>query len=318
MLLRLSCVRLAVLTCLLSAFVLAGDSAAEPEVAITPRKSQSIAIRKPSETLVRADVKVVLVPVTVTDELNRPINALSKERFRVLEDGVEQKITSFVWEDGPVSIGLLFDSSGSMKNRIEASVSAMKHVFQTTIPGDEFFLIQFSDDVQLLSGFTPEPDAIHRRLGYVQPSGWTALLDAIALGVNQMKSARNPRKVLLILSDGNDNNSRFTEAEIRSRVMESDIRIFAIALSYRPRLLQRLAEETGGNVLVAHDINDLPDIVQRLSAEIRSQYLIGYSPRNDASDGKYRRIKVELLQPAGAPSFRASWRRGYYAQGWVQ
>jgi VWFA-related protein len=246
------------------------------------------------------------------------MNALSKERFRVLEDGVEQKITSFVWEDGPVSIGLLFDSSGSMKNRIDASVSALKHVFQTTIPGDEFFLIQFSDDVQLVSGFTPEPDAIHRRLGYVQPGGWTALLDAVALGVSQMKSAKNPRKVLLVLSDGNDNNSRFTEAEIRSRVMESDVRIFAIALSYRPRLLQRLAEETGGSVLVAHNMNDLPDVVQRLSAEIRSQYLIGYSPRNDASDGKYRRIKVELLQPAGASSFRASWRRGYYAQGWVQ
>jgi VWFA-related protein len=316
MLLRLFCVRLAVLTCLLNVSALGDDS--EPEVALTPRKSQSITIRKPSETIVRADVKIVLVPVTVTDELNRPINALSKERFRVLEDEVEQRITSFVWEDGPVSIGLLFDSSGSMKNRIEASVSALKHVFQTTIPGDEFFLVQFSDDVQLLSGFTPEPNAIHRRLGYVQPSGWTALLDAVALGVNQMKSARNARKVLLVLSDGNDNNSRFTEAEIRNRVMESDVRIFAIALSYRPRLLQRLAEETGGSVLVAHDINDLPDLVQRLSAEIRSQYLIGYSPQNDASDGKYRRIKVELLRPVGTPSFRASWRRGYYAPSWVQ
>ena len=130
--------------------------------------------------------------------------------------------------------------------------------------------------------------------------------------------AKNPRKVLLVLSDGNDNNSRFSEAEIRTRVMESDVRIFAIALSYRPRLLQRLAQETGGSVLVAHDINDLPDVVQRLSTEIRSQYLIGYSPRSDASDGKYRRIKVELIQPAGAPSFHASWRRGYYPQGWVQ
>ena len=133
-----------------------------------------------------------------------------------------------------------------------------------------------------------------------------------------MKSAKNPRKALLVLSDGNDNNSRFTEAEIRSQVMESDVRVFAIALSYRPRLLQRLADETGGSVLVAHDVNDLPVLVQRLSAEIRSQYLIGYSPRNDASDGKYRKIKVELLQPAGAPSLRASWRRGYYPQGSVE
>jgi VWFA-related protein len=263
-------------------------------------------------------VKVVLVPVSVTDQLNRPIHNLSQDRFRILEDGVEQKITSFLWEDGPVSLGLLFDCSGSMKNRIEASVSALKHVFQTAMPGDEFFLIKFADDVQLLTGFTSEPDSIERRLGYVQPNGWTALLDAVGLGINQMRSAKNPRKVLLILSDGNDNNSRYTESEIRSRVMESDVRIFAIGLSYRPRLLQRLAEETGGSVLVAHDLSDLPEVVQRMSAEIRSQYLLGYSPRNEARDGKFRKVKVELMQPAGAPSFRASWRRGYYPHGWVQ
>jgi Ca-activated chloride channel family protein len=228
-----------------------------------------------------------------------------------------------VWEDGPVSIGLLFDSSGSMKNRIDASVSALKHIVQTSIPGDEFFLAQFSDDVRLLSGFTTDADDIQRRLGYVRASGWTALLDAVALGIHEMKSARNGRKVLVILSDGNDNNSRFTASEIRNRVMESDVRIFAIALSYRPRLLQRLAEDTGGSVLVAQDITELPDVVERLSTEIRSQYLLGYTPSNGARDGKFRKIKVELLQPPAASSLResslrASWRRGYYADGWAQ
>jgi Ca-activated chloride channel family protein len=138
-----------------------------------------------------------------------------------------------------------------------------------------------------------------------------------------MKSARNGRKVLVILSDGNDNNSRFTASEIRNRVMESDVRIFAIALSYRPRLLQRLAEDTGGSVLVAQDITELPDVVERLSTEIRSQYLLGYTPSNGARDGKFRKIKVELLQPPAASSLResslrASWRRGYYADGWAQ
>lgn len=299
-----------ILACFFGSF-LAGQLPG-PNLPITPRNAKTIAIGQRSSIL-RTDVKVVLVPVTVTDELNRPITDLPKEQFRVLEDGVEQKITSFFWEDGPVSLGLLFDSSGSMKNRIVASVSALKQVFQTTIPGDEFFLVQFSDDVRMLSGFTSEPEAIYQRLGVVRPGGWTALLDAVALATNEMKYARNHRKALLILSDGNDNNSRFSESEIRPRVMEADVRIYAIALSYRPRLLQRLAEDTGGKVLVAQNTNELPEIVERLSAEIRSQYLLGYSPRNDTRNGKYRTVKIELLQPAGTPLFRASWRHGYYA-----
>ena len=198
--------------------------------------------------MVRADVKLVLVPVTVTDEDSRPINnILQKSDFVFSKTGVEQQITSFFsWEDGPVSLGLLFDSSGSMKSRINASVAALKYVFQTTRPDDEFFVIQFSDDVRQPGGFTSEPDEIQRRLGYVEPAGWTSLLDAVALGINQMRSAKNPRKVLLILSDGNDNHSRFSESEIRSRVMEADVVAAAIGLSYRARLLKRLADETGG------------------------------------------------------------------------
>ena len=293
-----------------------GGPDAEPRVEIIPQRSKPAVTDRASLSNLRSDVRVVLVPVSVTDALNRPITDLSQDRFRVLEDGVEQKITSFAREEGPVSLGLLFDSSGSMKNRVTASVAALKHLFQTTVEGDEFFLAEFSDDVRLPGGFTSDPEEIHRRLGLVQATGWTALLDAIALSTNQMKSAKNPRRALLILSDGNDNNSRYSEAEIRSRVVEADLRIYAIALSYRPRLLQRLAEETGGNVLTAQDISELPDVVQRLSAEIRSQYLLGYSPSNPASDGKYRKVKIELMQPAGASPLRAAWRRGYYAEGW--
>jgi VWFA-related protein len=263
-------------------------------------------------------VKLVLVPVTVTDASDRPITDLSVDSFRLLEDGIEQKITTFSRSDGPVSLGLLFDSSGSMKNRIDASVAALKHVFQTTIPGDEFFVVQFSDEARLLGGFTSEPDEIHRRLGVVQAAGWTSLLDAIALAANKMKSAQNSRRVLLVLSDGNDNNSRFSESEIRNMVMESDLRVYAIGLAYRPRLLQRLADETGGKVLVADNMGELPQVVRRLSAEIHSHYVLGYSPSKPVGDGKYRRLKVELVQPVGTRPLRAAWRRGYYAEGWMQ
>jgi VWFA-related protein len=257
---------------------------------------------------------MVLVPVSVTDPLDRPVTSLSKERFRLLEDGVGQTITSFSQDDGPVSLGLLFDSSGSMSARIAASVESLRLVFQTTIPGDEFFVIQFSDEARLLGGFTNDPDEIQRRLGLVQARGWTALLDAIALGTHQMKSAKNSRRVLLILSDGADNNSRFTETEIRNMVMEGDLRVYGIGLFHRPRLLQQLAEETGGNVLLAQSLGELPDVVERLSREIRSQYLLGYSSSH-SRDGKYHKVKVEVVTPPGTSPLHVTWRRGYYAAG---
>ena len=268
--------------------------------------------RQPPVNL-RLDVQVILVPVTVTDALERPMTTLPRESFRVLEDGVEQKITSFSQEEGPVSLGLLFDSSGSMKNRIGTSLAALENLFRTIIPGDEFFLVRFSDQAELLTGFTDTPGEVYGKLGLVQPQGWTAMLDAIAMGAHKMKSARNPRKALLILSDGEDNNSRFSEAEIKNMVVEADLRVYAIGIFHRPRFLQQLAEETGGRVLIAQNLKDLPNIVKRLSAEIRSHYLLGFVSSNSQKDGKYRRLKVEVAQPEGSPAPRASWRRGYYA-----
>jgi Ca-activated chloride channel family protein len=257
----------------------------------------------------------VLIPVSVTDRMDRPVTTLAKDQFCVLEDGVEQQITSFSQEDASISLGLLIDSSGSMKNRIESTVEALRLLFQTTIPGDEFFVVQFADVARLLGGFTNDPDEIHRRLGFVQAQGWTALLDAIALSHHQMKSAMNTRKVLLILSDGNDNNSRFSEGEFRNLLAESDLRVYGIGLAHRPRLLQQLAEQTGGNVLTARNVSELPDVVERLSREIRTQYLLGYTSSNPNNDAKYRKVRIEVLTPPGIPALRASWRRGYYAPG---
>ena len=305
----LSCAALT-LTVTASFAELAGQQG-EPRVETTIRRTE------PGRRVanIRMNVNVTLVPVTVSDSLNRPITGLTRERFRLLENGIEQKITSFGVEDGPVSLGLLFDSSGSMKSRIGASVEAMKYVFQAATPGDEYFLIEFNDRPQLLSSFTTNSDDIYQRLGLVQAKGWTALLDAVALGTNRMKAARNRRKVLLVLSDGNDNNSRFSDSEVKGMVMEADLLVYSICLNYRPRLLQRLAEETGGKVLVARNVRELPEVVQRLSAEIRSHYLLGYSPQNSLHDGKYRRVKVELIQEPGTPALNAAWRRGYYAPG---
>src|ERR1043166_626292 len=148
----------------------------QPPVTVTPRPTPLRDHRRPAN--LRLDVKMVLVPVTVTDRLDRPVTTLPKSSFRLLEDGVEQQIVSFSQEETPISLGLLFDSSGSMKNRIAASVESLRLLFRTTVPGDEFFVVQFSDEARLLGGFTSDPEEIHSRLGYVQAKGWTALLDA--------------------------------------------------------------------------------------------------------------------------------------------
>ena len=277
---------------------------------IAPRAPKASAA---SSANLRLDVKLILVPVSVTDATDRPVTTLAHNQFRLLEEGVEQKISSFSLEEGPVSLGVLFDSSGSMKDRLDASITALREFFLTLIPGDEFFLVQFADNARLLAGFTPLADEIFTRLGGVRAFGWTALLDAIALGAHQMRLARNSRHALLILSDGEDNNSRFSESEIRSIVREADLRIYSVCLFHKTRFLQQLAQDTGGQALIAQNLNELPAIVQKLSAELRSQYLLGYSPENLPNDGKYHKLKVELIQLPGDSLMRLSWKRGYYA-----
>ena len=284
----------------------------QPKVSIVPRQTDTRNARL-AATL-RLDVRMVLVAVSASDAQDHPVHTLTRDRFKILEDGVEQKINSFSFDEGPVSMGLLFDSSGSMKNRIDTSIESLRLLFRTTTQGDEFFLVEFSDKAQLLSPFTPDPAEIDRQLGTIRSKGWTALLDALAVGSNQMRSARNRRRVLLVLSDGNDNNSRFSEAEVRNMVIEGNLQLYGIGLLHRPKLLQNLAEQTGGRVLLAQNTKELPEVVERLSREIRSQYVLGYSS-DRPSDGKYHKLTVQLVPEAGAPPVRLAWRRGYYAPG---
>jgi Ca-activated chloride channel family protein len=280
----------------------------QPRVLITPRESKKPAPRSD----IRLDVKMVLVPVTVRDEMDRPVNNLPADAFRLLEDNVEQKIVSFWREEAPVSVGFVFDASASMEKRIDRSIAAVKRFLGTTIPGDEFFLVKFSDRPELVKNFTPDADEIMASLSFVKAEGWTSLLDAIYLGVRQMKSAKNPRRALFIHSDGSDNNSRYSESEIRRVVIESDVRIFAIGLFQRPRFLEKLAAETGGKTYWAHKLTDLPDVIDKLSVDLRSNYVIGYASSCLQNDGKYRKVTVELLRSLLGP-LRISWRRGYYA-----
>jgi Ca-activated chloride channel family protein len=286
-------------------------------------------------TAFRADSTLVLVPVSVTDPSNRYVLGLEKEDLRLFEDGVEQKVTHFSNEDAPLSIGLLVDTSGSMGAKLETSRRAVAEFLKTLNTADEAFLVQFSDQAQLAVPLTGDAGAIESSMTSATSGGLTALLDAVNMGLLEMKRAKNPRKALLIISDGGDNNSRYTSTQISDLVREADVQVYAMgvfepSLSFGlssgsrsgrlgtaeldgPRLLSAIADQTGGRALAATNLRDLPGIAERIGIELRNQYVLAYSPQNPSRDGKYRKIEVKLQQPKGLPALKARWRLGYYA-----
>jgi Ca-activated chloride channel homolog len=300
----------------IAVLVLTAEDRDEARVNITPRITT-----RPQAAVnasIRVDTKLVLIPVTVTDTFGAPFVGLTRDRFRLFEDGVEQQVKYFAAEDAPVSLGVVFDASRSMEGKLDESRAAVSRFFRTSRPGDEFFLVEFNDRPRLLTGFTSNTELIEKSLIGIKPKNWTALLDAVYMSIHQMKHAGNSRKALLILSDGGDNNSRYTETEIKSRVREADVSIYSVGLGtglikHHVRLLKQLSEATGGEYCQADKMSDLPEAIERISAAIRHQYLLGYSSSNSSNDGMYRKIQVTLQQSGDKPPLHASWRNGYYA-----
>ncbi len=271
----------------------------------------------------KVDVDLVLVPVTITDPMNRLVTGLDKENFTLFEGKDRQEIRHFSSEDAPVSLGVIFDMSGSMSSKIERAREAVIEFFKAANPQDEFFMITFADKPEEISDFTQSIEDIQGKLVYTIPKGRTALLDAIYLGVSKMRQAKYPKKALLIISDGGDNHSRYTEGEIKSVVKEADLLIYAIGIYDRymstpeeqlgPALLSDLTELTGGRAFTIDNPNDLADVATKIGIELRNQYVLGYRPKNPAHDGKWRKIKVKLLPPKGLPPLRVYAKTGYYA-----
>lgn len=275
---------------------------------------------------IRVDSTLVLIPVTVTDPLNRFVTGLEKENFKLTEDKLLQDITQFSSEDAPLSVGVVFDCSGSMGNKLEKSRQAVAQFFKLANPDDEFFLVQFNDSANLIQPFTRNLEEIQNKLAFTQSKGRTALLDAVYMALHEMKKAKNPRKALLLISDGGDNSSRYSEAEIKTLVKEADVQIYAIGIyesaggrsrtpeeTSGPAMLTEIAEQTGGRQYQVDNLNELPDVAAKIGVELRNQYIIGYSPKNLSRDGKYRKVQVKLVQPHGMPLLRPFWKQGYYA-----
>lgn len=322
------------LICLSSPHVLAqaqssgpGPTGTDESVATESRKPTAVTRAANSRSVdIRVEKQLVLINVTVTDPLNRFVTGLEKQHFRLFEDKVEQEITQFSSEDAPISIGLVFDTSGSMGSKLQKSRQAAAEFFKTANPQDEFFLVQFNNRPELSVPFTTDTDKIQSTLAFTQSRGRTALLDSVYLAMHEMKKAKNPRKALLIISDGGDNSSRYTETEIKNAVREADVQIFAIGIfeslanrgrtpeeAAGPGLLNELAEQTGGREYAVENTAELPDIAAKIGVELRNEYILGYTPKNRERDGKYRRVLVKLNQPRGLPPLKAYFRLGYYA-----
>ena len=271
----------------------------------------------------KVDVELVLVPVTITDPLGRIVTGLGREHFAVYENKQQQDIRHLSSEDSPVSLGVIFDSSGSMSSKIDRAREAVVQFFKTANPQDEFFMITFSDHPEVISDFTHSVEDIQSKLVYTLPKDRTALLDAIYLGVSKMREAKYQRKALLIISDGGDNHSRYSEGEIRSVIKEADVLIYAIGIydhyfpteeeRLGPALLDELTELTGGRAFTVDNPNDLADVATKIGIELRNQYVLAYRPRNPTHDGKWHRIRVKVIPPKGLPPLQVYAKTGYYA-----
>jgi Ca-activated chloride channel family protein len=269
------------------------------------------------------DVNLVLVNVTVTDDWNRIVTGLDKDNFAVLEGSEVQEVKHFSSEDAPISLGVIFDMSGSMNDKIEKAREAVIEFFKTANPQDEFFMITFNDRPQLRADFTKSVEDVQGKLVYTVPQGSTAMLDAIYMGVSKMKDAHNSKKALLIISDGGDNHSRYTENEIKSMVKEADVQIYAIGIFTAgasqpeeiagPALLTEISQVTGGRMFTINNPNELADVATKIGIELRNQYVLGYRPNNKVKDGHWRKIKVRLIPPKGLPHLNVYARTGYYA-----
>jgi len=282
---------------------------------------------KPGQML-HMDVDLALINVTVTDPYNRLVTGLDTDNFRVFEDNIEQEVVTFSAEDVPISIGVIFDFSGSMANKVAKAREAALQFFKTANPQDEFFLVSFNERAELTSAFTNSVEDLQSRMMLTVPKGRTALLDAIYLGLSEMRGARNAKRALLILSDGGDNHSRYNESDIKRLVKEADTQLYAIGifdpLSYRnrtpeelngPSLLSEVTEMTGGRVFAVEKLEELPDIASKIGMELRNQYVLGYRPSNKVHDARWRKVKIKLRAPKGLPPLSVYSKTGYYAPG---
>jgi len=281
----------------------------------------------PSDAVILVHSDLVLIPVTVTDHNGKAISGLGKENFTLFEDTTPQNIIHFAAEDAPASIGIVFDTSGSMASKMTKACEAVNTLLSNANPSDEFFFVTFSTEARLAVPLTHHVEDIRRKLYSIHTTGTTAVLDAVRLAIAEMGHAQNSRKAIVIVSDGEDNASSWTVGELKRAVREHEIVVYAVGLLAGPgdrsecrpglscggALLRDIARQSGGRMFEVNRMQQLPEIAATISGWLRHQYVLGYVPSRAEKDGTYRKIDLKIERPKGYPRLNAVWRQGYYA-----
>ncbi len=275
----------------------------------------------------KVDVNLVLVPVTVTDSMSRPVLSLHSSDFSLFEGQTQQAIQYFSREDAPISVALVLDCSASMKNKIEYEEQALEEFFNNANSDDEYLAVTVSDKPHLIATAADSVGTLENRLATSVPQGKTALFDAIYLAIAKLHAARYQRRALLIISDGGDNTSRYTRDEIRKVIEEADVLTYAIGIfdeepvpllkSIEERMgrnwLSELTDASGGRTIAADNRQKIPEIAALVSTELRSQYVLGYRPADAGRDGKWRKLTVKVTPPGAATRLQVHYKEGYRA-----
>jgi Ca-activated chloride channel homolog len=276
--------------------------------------------KKPREIpLFRSMVETVFFKVSVTDPMNRYVTGLKKAYFKVYEDNVEQEILHFSQQAAPVSAGIILDISSSMKsnsNIKKAKTSIARFLSAEGNPEDEYFLITFNHETKIAQTFTSRRNTVQNEVAIQKSGGSTALYDAIYMALDKIKQAKNEKKALILVTDGEDNSSRYSLSDIREFTKESDVQLYAIEEQgkegYGTTEIQRIISLTGGRIYLPATFDELDYYIDLINSELRNQYVLGYSPSNTVHDGKWRRIKVKLDAPQGLPKLMVHAKEGYY------
>ncbi len=310
------------------ALVTANAVAQYQEASVVRLASPSVTLPALSKPDMSFDVNLVLVPVAVTDPKNRPVLGLTKEAFTLYEDKRAEKIQYFFNEDTPIAVGLVVDFSSSMESKADTLREAIRQFFDAANPQDEYYVVVVSTHPKLIANGTKDVHEIEDKLAHEQPFGWTALLDGVDLAMRMMKSSQYERKVVVMISDGGENNSRLHLQRVRSMVAEQNADVYGVGIFenvipfFRPleeklggRTMARLTDATGGRLIAVNNASQLPQAVSDLSEEIRNQYVLGYRPRNMKHDGRWRKIRVEVKAPVDSMRLRASYKNKYFPGG---
>src|SRR5262245_33287166 len=305
-----------------SALLMVSVSAVAARAGRRQSSQQASTDKKPTQTL-KVDVDQVLVTATVTDSLNRYVSGLEANHFQIWEDKVEQKIASFTAEDVPISVGVIFDVSGSMKDKIATAQKAASTFLKTGNPDDEYFLVEFANRPEVASDFTTDVTKLQSKLLMTPAKGMTAMYDSVYLGLEKLKEGTNPKKALLLITDGEDNRSRYTFQNVKEFVKEQDVQIYGIGIvdewnsslstGHTGRaMVEELADITGGRAFFPDSVYDLEDICTKIAVELKNQYVIGYHSTNAAKDGKWRKLRVKVNPPKGIQRLNVRYKQGYY------